>query len=117
RLVDEVIYARRRTNEPRNKIERLTARLLHRFALKHMHRLGSELPGHEVDFVTMGEECNAETVQAQLLEIWPWLHQGSVLMIRNIYFDAAMKRLWQMIQAKPEVTVTIDLFHVGLVFF
>lgn len=117
RLLDEVIYAERRANEPLDKIERLMMRLRGRFTPGHEHRLGAGLPPHAVDFITMDGISDTETEQAQLQQLWPRLHLGSVLVVRNMYCDTARKKLWRMIQAKPEVTVTIDLFHVGLVFF
>lgn len=117
RLLEEVIYAPRRANEPRDNIERLMVRLRDRFASRHEHRLLAGPAVYTVDFVTVEGISDPETEQAQLLQLWPRLHTGSVVVIRNIYHDAASKRLWRMIQSKPEVTVTIDLFHVGLVFF
>lgn len=46
-----------------------------------------------------------------------YAHPGSVFIFDDIYWSEEMKRAWEYIKAQPEVTITIDLFWVGLVFF
>lgn len=116
RLVDEVIYAKQRPGEPKNKIKRLTARLIDRFEPDGVYELGIGRPSEPLDFV-IAEEHDAETVAIQLNALWPRLHSGSVLVLSGIYRNTGKKRLWYTIKTKPEVTVTIDLFCVGVVFF
>ena len=116
RLVDEVIYPKRRMGEPRDMIERLTARLIDRCKPLQVHKLGSGHLAEPADFV-IAEGYDAERIATELAILWPKLQNGSVLILGDIYHDAHMKRLWQSIKAKPEVTVTIDLFWVVLVFF
>lgn len=41
----------------------------------------------------------------------------SVLILDDIHWSAAMEKAWKVIQDHPSVTVTIDLFRMGLVFF
>lgn len=41
----------------------------------------------------------------------------SVFIFDDIYWSDEMKRAWEVIKADPDVTVTIDLFWIGLVFF
>ncbi|MFC3198679.1 hypothetical protein ACFOET_13720 [Parapedobacter deserti] len=116
RLVDEVIYARQRMGEPKNKVKRLIARLAYRFSAQHVYEFGAGLPCGPLDFV-VAEAKNPELLSHQLWQYWHALHHGSVLIVLDIYRDERMKRLWQAIKRKPEVTVTVDLFHAGLVFF
>lgn len=47
----------------------------------------------------------------------PKVHQGSLLIFDDIYWSKGMKEAWEEIKAHPEVTVTIDLFWIGLVYF
>lgn len=47
----------------------------------------------------------------------PYFHEDSVLIIHDIYWSSGMEEAWKEIKANPEVTVTINLFHMGLVFF
>lgn len=44
-------------------------------------------------------------------------HDGTVLVIDDIYWSEEMKAAWKTIQQHPRVTLTIDLFSMGLVFF
>lgn len=44
-------------------------------------------------------------------------HEGSLLIFDDIYWSTGMKEAWEEIKKHPSVTVTIDLFYIGLVFF
>lgn len=43
--------------------------------------------------------------------------EDSVFVFDDIHWSAEMERAWAAIQAHPQVQLTVDLFHVGLVFF
>jgi len=47
----------------------------------------------------------------------PGLNENSVMIFDDIYWSRGMKDAWEMIKSHPQVTVTIDLFWIGLVFF
>ena len=47
----------------------------------------------------------------------PKVHEGSLLIFDDIYWSKGMKEAWQEIKQHPQVTVTIDLFWIGLVYF
>jgi predicted O-methyltransferase YrrM len=47
----------------------------------------------------------------------PKIHEKSLLIFDDIYWSEGMKAAWQEIKNHPQVTVTIDLFWIGLVFF
>lgn len=44
-------------------------------------------------------------------------HENSVFVLDDIHWSAEMERAWEAIKAHPQVTLTVDLFYVGLVFF
>ena len=44
-------------------------------------------------------------------------HNDSIFIFDDIYWSSEMKAAWTKIKAHPEVTVTIDTFFWGLVFF
>lgn len=117
RLVDEVIYAKRLPGEPRDKVKRLVARLITKFQPDTVYMSGSgPMPTSALDFVVIDcANCGALTSQADTL--WPRLHAHSVLVLLGCGRTAATKALRQSVKGKPEVTVTIDLFHTVLVFF
>ena len=45
------------------------------------------------------------------------VHEGSLLIFDDIYWSEGMKEAWEEIKCHPEVTVTVDLFWIGLVYF
>ncbi|AMR31424.1 SAM-dependent methyltransferase [Mucilaginibacter sp. PAMC 26640] len=47
----------------------------------------------------------------------PKVHEGTMLIFDDIYWSDGMKQAWAQIKANPQVTVTVDLFWIGLVFF
>lgn len=47
----------------------------------------------------------------------PFAHEKSVFVFDDIYWSEGMTEAWNEIKARPEVTVTVDLFRIGLVFF
>ncbi len=44
-------------------------------------------------------------------------HNDSILVIDSIYKKKAFKKYWELLKNKMEVTVTLDLFCCGVVFF
>ncbi|MFB2120620.1 hypothetical protein [Parapedobacter sp. 2B3] len=117
RLVDEVIYPNRVPGEPSDKEERLIKRLIDRFQPGVVYTLGSgPPPTSSIDFVIV--DCAAlEEPATQVEALWPRFHAGSVLVFFGLHRTTAAKALWRSTKAKPDVTVTIDLFRAGLVFF
>jgi hypothetical protein len=47
----------------------------------------------------------------------PNVHDNTMLIINGIYCNEEIKQAWSAIKANPKVTVTVDLFWIGLVFF
>lgn len=47
----------------------------------------------------------------------PYIHQDTVFAFEGIKASRKMREFWQEITAHPEVTVTIDLYSMGIVFF
>ena len=47
----------------------------------------------------------------------PKVHENTLLIFDDIYWSEGMKQAWGEIKANPKVTVTVDLFWIGLVFF
>jgi len=45
------------------------------------------------------------------------VNEHSVLIFDDIYWSSEMEKAWTEIKKQKEVTLTIDLFHVGIVFF
>ncbi len=47
----------------------------------------------------------------------PKIHENTLLAFHDIYWSKGMKEAWEQIKAHPQVTVAIDLFWIGLVYF
>jgi len=47
----------------------------------------------------------------------PKIHDTTMIVFDGIYQNKNMKKIWQEIKANQQVTVTVDLFWIGLVFF
>ena len=47
----------------------------------------------------------------------PKINANTMLIIDNIHANEGMKQAWAKLKANPHVTVTIDLFWIGLVYF
>jgi hypothetical protein len=45
------------------------------------------------------------------------VHNGTILVVDDIYWSAEMEQAWERIKEHPRVTSTIDLFQLGIVFF
>lgn len=50
-------------------------------------------------------------------KILPFTHAGSVLIFDDIHWSREMEEAWEWLKAREEITLTIDLFRIGLVFF
>lgn len=50
-------------------------------------------------------------------ECLPHLHTGSVVVLDDIHWSAGMEEAWKIIISKPEVKVSIDLYHMGIIYF
>jgi len=47
----------------------------------------------------------------------PKVHEDTLLIFDDIYWSKGMKEAWEEIKNHPDVTVTVDLFWIGLVYF
>jgi hypothetical protein len=43
-------------------------------------------------------------------------HNDTVLVLDDIHWSRGMEEAWEQVKAHPRVTVTIDLYNMGLVF-
>lgn len=47
----------------------------------------------------------------------PYCHKNTVLVFDDIHWSDGMQEAWETIQQHPKVSLTLDLFYMGLVFF
>lgn len=70
----------------------------------------------QVDFVFIDGNHQEEPTIAYFEACLPYLHAESVLVFDDIHWSDGMERAWEHIKSHPQVSVTVDLFFVGLVF-
>ncbi len=70
-----------------------------------------------LDFVYIDGNHTKEATLNYFNLCLPKVHEGTLLIFDDIYWSNGMKEAWEEIKAHPKVTVTIDLFWIGLVYF
>jgi predicted O-methyltransferase YrrM len=70
-----------------------------------------------VDMVYADGNHRYEPTVNYVKQLLPYLHNDSVVILDDIYWSRGMQQAWQEIIQWPEVRVSIDLFHFGLLFF
>ncbi|AOM77725.1 O-methyltransferase [Pedobacter steynii] len=71
----------------------------------------------KLDFVYVDGNHRKEATLNYFNWCLPKVHEGSLLIFDDIYWSEGMKEAWEEIKQHPEVTVTVDLFWIGLVYF
>ncbi len=47
----------------------------------------------------------------------PFLHESSLMILDDIHWSQGMEWAWEELSARPEVGLSVDMFHFGLLFF
>ncbi len=47
----------------------------------------------------------------------PCIHEQTIFIFDDIYWSCEMTEAWEIIKSSPKVTLTIDLYRMGIVFF
>jgi len=71
----------------------------------------------QLDFVFVDGNHQKDATLKYFEWCLPKVHENTMLIFDDIYWSEGMKEAWAQIKAHPQVTVTIDLFWIGLVFF
>ncbi|MDX5347421.1 MAG: class I SAM-dependent methyltransferase [Hymenobacteraceae bacterium] len=71
----------------------------------------------KVDFVYFDGNHRYEPTLRYFKQCLEKAHENSVFVLDDIYWSAEMERAWKEISAMPEVSVALDLFQIGIVFF
>lgn len=69
------------------------------------------------DFVFIDGNHSKEPTLRYFDMILPFANENTVLVLDDIHWSSPMHAAWQAIKSHPSVTLTVDLFQVGLVFF
>jgi predicted O-methyltransferase YrrM len=71
----------------------------------------------QLDFVFVDGNHQKDATLKYFEWCLPKAHENTLLIFDDIYWSEGMKQAWAQIKAHPQVTVTVDLFWIGLVFF
>ena len=71
----------------------------------------------QLDFVFVDGNHQKDATLKYFQWCLPKVHENTLLIFDDIYWSEGMKEAWAEIKAHPQVTVTVDLFWIGLVFF
>ncbi len=71
----------------------------------------------QLDFVYIDGNHRKDATLNYFKWCLPKVHEGSLLIFDDIYWSKGMKDAWEEIKSNPQVTVTVDLFWIGLVYF
>lgn len=75
------------------------------------------LDGKEkVDYAFIDGNHRKEPTLRYFEQLLPKCHTGTLLIFDDIYWSKEMSEAWEEIKAHPRVTVSVDLFYLGLVF-
>jgi predicted O-methyltransferase YrrM len=72
---------------------------------------------NRLDFVFFDGDHRKEPTLRYFNECLKYAHNESIFVFDDIHWSKGMENAWQEIIAHPEVTVSIDLFRLGIVFF
>ncbi|MCC5937668.1 MAG: class I SAM-dependent methyltransferase [Lunatimonas sp.] len=70
-----------------------------------------------VDFCLLDANHTYDATVRYAEAVWPLLHEQSVLVIGDIHWSKEMNKAWNEIRRLPGVTLTMDFFECGVLFF
>ena len=70
-----------------------------------------------VDLLFVDGNHRKEPTLQYFAEALPYLHENSIVIFDDIHWSKGMHEAWQQIKANEQVTLSIDLFYFGIVFF
>ncbi|WP_215238772.1 O-methyltransferase [Dyadobacter helix] len=71
----------------------------------------------KIDFAYFDANHRYEPTMRYFETCLPYATGESLFIFDDIYWSEEMKKAWEDIKSHPEVTLTVDLFWIGLVFF
>ena len=70
-----------------------------------------------LDFVFFDGNHRKEPTLKYFNACLPKANENSIFVFDDIHWSEGMEKAWETIKKNPEVSVTIDLFYIGIVFF
>jgi predicted O-methyltransferase YrrM len=70
-----------------------------------------------LDFIFIDGNHRYEPTMRYFEQVLEKCHENTLIIFDDIHWSAEMERAWEQVKVHTSVTLTIDLFFVGLVFF
>jgi len=111
------------TMEGSNEIAAIAKANFEKLQLKNISgNFDNQLPAfllsqNKLDFIFIDGNHRFEPTIRYFEMLLSKIHEESILIFDDIHWSTEMEMAWEQIQNHPQVTVTIDLFFIGLVFF
>ncbi len=70
-----------------------------------------------LDFVLMDAHHTYEATLTYFDQILPFLHEDSIVAIGDIHWSIGMQEAWEKIKKSPALSVSMDFFECGILFF
>ena len=99
-----------------NKYGFLTAKIAAYFNVKTVASFPSD-PMQPADMTLINLSSNPEAAYDYFEEAIKYSNNDSVVLIKELYHSPASALVWEKIKSHSKTTVTLDLFHIGIVFF
>lgn len=90
---------------------------LHFYTGKFVDTLDYVLERKRYDLVFIDGHHERQATFDYYKKILPHLHKDSIVIFDDIYWSKGMKEVWEMIKLESEVTYSIDLYFMGIIFF
>jgi predicted O-methyltransferase YrrM len=70
-----------------------------------------------IDFIFFDANHQYEPTLSYFYQCLPYAHENSCFVFDDIHWSKEMEKAWETIQSHPDVTVSLDFYQVGIVFF
>jgi predicted O-methyltransferase YrrM len=70
-----------------------------------------------LDFVFFDGNHQKQATLDYFSQCLPYANNDSVFVFDDIYWSAGMQEAWEVVKQHPQITVTIDLYAIGIAFF
>ena len=77
----------------------------------------NNIQSESFDFAIFNMQNNDELTLNKFMNHLKYFHNNSVVVINHIHQSKKMEEVWRKIITQKEVSISIDLFFIGLVFF
>ncbi len=70
-----------------------------------------------VDFALLDGHHSYKPTLKYFDQVSKFCHPGSIIVLDDIHWSPGMNAAWDEIRAKPEISLSLDFFHFGVLFF